>query len=120
MAFTAKVGLMDLAAFLAPGDYPVFRVGNSPDDKPWGHVRCRPSGRLSWVSCDPAPAGDRLFLTLKLPGYHLDDDGSLLEAIASDPELEAWVIISGEVKDCRLVQDQYYLLRLTDLVRVLD
>jgi hypothetical protein len=109
---------MDLAAFLAPGIHPVYKVGDSLDEDPWGHVLCRPGGRVSWVSKAPAPAGDRLVLTLKVPGYRLDLDGSLREALERDGE--AWLILSGEVRSCRQFQGQYYSLRLTGLVRILD
>ncbi|MDR1308643.1 MAG: hypothetical protein LBL95_01890 [Deltaproteobacteria bacterium] len=109
---------MDLAAFLAPGVYPVFMAGGSLDGEPWGHVLSRPGGRVSWLAREPALAGESLFLTLKVPGYHLGADGSLFPAVGL--ELGAWVVLSGEVMGCRLVQERRYLLRLAGLVRVLD
>jgi hypothetical protein len=69
---------------------------------------------------NPARTGDRLFLTLKVPGYGLDGDGSLTEALDQGTKLEAWVVLSGEVKECRGFQEKGYLLRLTGLIRVLD
>jgi hypothetical protein len=110
---------MDLAAFLAPGVYPVFRASDSLGEEPWGHVLCRPDGRVSWVAHDPTPTGDRLFLALKVPGYCLDIDGSLLKSKEPAPGAEAWVVLSGEVRGCRLFQERYYLTRLAGLARVL-
>ncbi|MDR2301830.1 MAG: hypothetical protein LBF38_07315 [Deltaproteobacteria bacterium] len=72
------------------------------------------------MSKAPAPAGDRLVLTLKVPGYRLDLDGSLSEATPSDGASEAWVVLSGEVRSCRPFQDDYYLLRFARLVRIID
>ncbi|MDR2386344.1 MAG: hypothetical protein LBE80_02005 [Deltaproteobacteria bacterium] len=111
---------MDLAAFLAPGVHPVYKVGNSFDHDPWGHLLCRADGRVSWICKGPTPAGHRLVLTLKVPGYRLDLDGSLSQALESNLEAEAWVVLSGEVRSCRWFQGEYYSLRFARLVRVMD
>jgi hypothetical protein len=59
-------------------------------------------------------------LTLKVPGYRLDVDGALAEAMGPGPDPGAWVVLTGEVRGCRLFQDRHYLLRLAGLVRILD
>jgi hypothetical protein len=78
------------------------------------------SGKVTWLAKEPAPTGHQLFLTLRLPGYRLDTDGSLLEIMDQNPDQEAWVVLSGQVRGCRLFQEELYLLRLTNLVRLLE
>lgn len=126
---------MDLTAFLAPGVYPVFLADCVSDGEPWGHVLCRPGRRLSWLAQESAETGQRLLLTLKIPGYFLDCDGSLRNSGGSPdisesvdeprssvpaPQTEAVVVISGQVRRCRLSPAGNFVLRLADLMRLLD
>jgi hypothetical protein len=117
---------MDLAAFLAPGVYPVFLVGSHSDGGPWGHVLSRPGRGASWVAGSPAASGDRLVLTLRVPGHGLEDDGSLVPVAGAGvfrprdvPGAE--VVVSALVRSCRADPGgRGYVLLFAELVRVLD
>jgi hypothetical protein len=108
---------MDLGAFLRPGAD--LAVALAPAEGGGGSVQgrvARREGPPRWVGPTPQPTGRKLTLTLDLPGFSLDEGGSLRPA---GPETSARVVLLGEVRGCRFWPPrELYVLRLSLLGRV--
>ena len=76
----------------------------------------RRKDRLRWLCSAPQPPGRELTLTIDLPGFDLEDDGSLRPA---GPPASASLVLLGRVRGCRFwPPGAVYVLRLSLLGRV--
>jgi len=108
---------MDLGAFLRPdADLPIEMVCEGQHKPQTGRLR-EHRRRPIWLCPSPHPVGRRLFIQLKLPGFKLEEDGSLIPA---GDRSEAALSLLGLVVSCRFFRSQnQYILRLKLLGRVL-
>ena len=106
---------MDLGAFLPPGAQAALQIIPMGEDGPATPGRLiRREERLSWLCAAPQTPGQRLSLTLELPGYSLTRTGDLRPAGKAD---KAAVALLAEVLGCRPWGEEY-ALRLSLLGRV--
>ncbi|MDR2444035.1 MAG: hypothetical protein LBE31_11005 [Deltaproteobacteria bacterium] len=106
---------MDLRAFIGPGVHPVFLQGDSCQQEPWGHVLSRPNRPLSWLVRDCPSPGSQIAISLSLPDFSLDPDGSLCPKSGA----LARVVLLGLIKKSRPLEGAH-VLKFTSLMRVLD
>jgi hypothetical protein len=106
---------MDLGAFLRPGAQAAVLMAPEGEAAPAVPGRLvRRGKRVSWLCAAPEPPGQRLRLTLDLPGFSLDQEGDLCPAGPSDT---AAVVLLAGVRGCR-PWGKEYALRLSLLGRV--
>ena len=105
---------MDLA-FLRPGaDYSISAAG--PDGRDLEGRLGERRGRPCWVFHQAQPRGRVVSISLKLPGFSLEPDGSLK---ADSPESEARLVLLAQVRACRYFPPRgVYVWRLKLLGRV--
>ncbi len=106
---------MDLGAFLRPGGGFSLMIAHE-SQKARGRVIAR-RGRPVWLAAEPQPAGRLLNLTVDLPGFRLEPDGSLRPA--GEAGASVALVLLGRVRACRRLPGRgLYLLRLKLLGRV--
>lgn len=106
---------MDLGAFLRPGGSFSLMITRE-DRRVRGRLISR-RGRPLWFAAESQPAGRLLNLTVEIPGFHLEPDGSLRPAEEAGASVA--VVLLGRVRACRrLPRRGLYLLRLKLLGRV--
>ncbi|MDR1045620.1 MAG: hypothetical protein LBP33_10960 [Candidatus Adiutrix sp.] len=106
---------MDLAAFLQPGaDWPVSAA--ETDGRNLDGRLAERRGRPLWLFSQAGTPGRMLNLSLTVPGFSLDRDGSLQTA---SPETEARLLILAQVRGCRYFPPHgLYVWRLKLLGRI--
>lgn len=114
---------MDLGAWLRPGGSWVVNLvdgqeAGRPDAKSHRGQLVEHRGRPVWFCTKPQPSGRRLLLTVELTGHSLDPYGTVTPAESTSSV--ALLELLGQVRGCRHLAPELYLLRLNLLGRVIN